>query len=104
MPGPISPSEVMGQKVNSIPDFVFEAFNKCIAKNWNGRSSIVLQKEVVAEIRSLQSGTEFAGLDPFKEHWLDVESVYENNGWRVEYDKPSYYESYEPSFTFREKK
>ncbi len=34
-------------------------------------------------------------------HWLDVEDVYREAGWVVEYDKPGYCESYEATFTFK---
>lgn len=39
----------------------------------------------------------------FKNKWLDVESLFENEGWKVNYDKPGYCESYEASFKFTRK-
>jgi hypothetical protein len=39
----------------------------------------------------------------FDRHLLDVEEVFEDVGWDVDYDKPGYNESYQPTFTFTEK-
>jgi hypothetical protein len=55
-----------------------------------------LQKDVVNELVAL-------GLkrnEIFKNHWLDVEEIYEEAGWQVAYDKPGYNETYEASFEF----
>lgn len=40
----------------------------------------------------------------FDNGWLDIETVYEDSGWSVEYDKPGYNESYEASWTFKPKR
>jgi hypothetical protein len=37
----------------------------------------------------------------FDDNLLDVEEVYEKAGWKVEYDKPAFNESYPATFTFR---
>lgn len=105
MSGPIRPDQVLKAKAAQIPEFVFEAFNAMITKNWNGRSARVDQSEVLAEIRFRQVDAEprYRGLDPFVEHWLDVESVYRTAGWRVDYDKPGFNESYEAFFVFEKK-
>lgn len=93
---PIKPSDIPAAKAAVIPAFVIDAFNECIAKNYaNGRSR-VLQKHVqkIIQDKCKETGT------AFDVHFLDIEPLYEKNGWKVEYDKPAYCESYDASFTF----
>lgn len=91
---PITPEEVVSKKEEILPDFVFESFNYLIAQNWKGGSSSFKQDDVVNLIREKMSGD-------FDIRWLDVEPVYRRAGWKVEYDKPGYCESYSATFTFR---
>ena len=42
--------------------------------------------------------------DVFSNHWLDVEDIYREQGWNVEYDKPTYNETYDAYFVFSVKK
>jgi len=39
-----------------------------------------------------------------KNNWLDVGKIYENAGWKVEYDRPGFNESYEATFSFTAKR
>lgn len=99
---PIKPEEVAGEKLKQLPDEVVEAFNELIAQNWNGHQSVVLQKDAIELI------IEKMALDPrkkpqirqaiFAEHWLDVEDIYREEGWTVEFDKPDL--TYNASYTF----
>lgn len=97
---PIKPGEVVKEKEKSIPDAVFEAFNQLIAENFNGYSATVLQKDVVALMK--EKGVNIG--EAYKKGWLDVEDIYRKAGWKVEYDKPGYNESYDASFEFSRKK
>lgn len=97
---PIKPDEVVEQKQKLFPDEVMEAFNELIAENYQNGSATFQQNEVVKRIVE-KKGCESAEI--FKNHWLDVEDVYRNAGWKVEYDKPAYNESYAATFTFRKK-
>ena len=36
----------------------------------------------------------------FNKGWLNIEEVYRSAGWKVNYDKPAYNESYDAYFTF----
>ena len=89
----IKPSEVVELKKNNIPQEVFDAFNELIAKNWDGHSATVLQKDVVDLIISKFTSP----VNPYAEHWLDIEDIYRNEGWIVEYDKPGWNEDYSGS-------
>ena len=95
---PITPNEVDSQKKASIPHYVIYCFNKLITKRWNGESSVIKQAEIVSELMGM--GIERDSI--FENNMLDVESVFEEVGWKVEYDKPGY-ETYDAFFIFTKK-
>jgi hypothetical protein len=99
---PIRPDEVVALKATLIPDEVIEAFNELIAENMSGGSSSFTQDKVVTRILSKMPDTSRDAL--YDNHWLDVEDVYRAEGWKVEYDKPGYCETYSASFAFSRKK
>jgi hypothetical protein len=100
---PITPAEVSSEKLASLPDEVIEAFNELIFKNWDGFEANIRQREVVALIIQKMHLTEKDEQKVFDNHWLDVEEVFQKAGWRVEFDKPGYNETYQASFTFKKK-
>jgi hypothetical protein len=109
---PISPNEVVSQKAKAvIPDYVFEAFNFLISKNFRNGSATVKQNEVVDRIVSREydihdntpPSRQITREYLFDNHLLDVEDVYREAGWVVEYDKPAYCETYEATFKFTKK-
>ncbi len=100
--GPINPIEAAELKTTEIiPEEVFGAFNELIAQNLQGKSSRVLQKEIVKRLKD--DGMKESEI--FEKHWLDVEGSYREVGWEVKYDKPVYYagENFEPYFLFTAK-
>ena len=99
---PLAPSEVVSAQVAMFPDFVIETWNAAISKNWDGTRSRILQKDIVYELIAL-SPTLINSADVFSKHWLDIEALYRLEGWIVEYDNPSFNESYESHFLFKKK-
>ncbi len=97
---PIKPEDVGAAKLKHLPPEVIESFNELIARNFSSGSATVLQKDVVSSL--VCKG--FKSEDIFENHWLDVEEIFEKNGWKVSYDKPGYNESYDASFMFSVKK
>lgn len=97
MSGPIKPDDVTQKKTSTIPDVVFDAFNETIAKHWDGRVARFEQREVVALI----TAKGISSTDAYAKKYLDVEESYRAVGWSVEYDRPGYNETYEPTFTFQ---
>lgn len=97
----ISPKDVSSIKAALIPEFVIDSWNQIIAKNWNPNSkkSHVLQNEII-ELILTNSDREISRNDIFSNHWLDIEGIYREQGWKVVFDKPGYNESYEASFEF----
>jgi hypothetical protein len=98
---PISPKEAQRKKISSIPDEVFESFNELIAEKIRDGEAVVRQCDVVERICAKMNCTKDLIFD---KHWLDVEPRYEKEGWFVDYDKPAYCETYEATFTFKEKR
>lgn len=98
---PITPHEIDSAKAKVIPPMVIEAFNDLIALNWDGQSAVVSQKEVVESILiRCGDSTPMTSQDVMDKGYLNIETLYENAGWEVKYDKPGFNESYTPTFTF----
>lgn len=101
---PIRPSDIPTSKKAAIPDFVIEAFNVLIARNYIKGRSTFTQNEVIEEI--LKTTTNLVLTDKelreeiFQMGWLNVEDLFKAEGWRVEYDKPGYNEDYAARFIF----
>lgn len=103
----LSPSEVLGQKVSSIPDEIIEAMNQLLVEELSLQgTATILQKDLVGRARRLmaESGSVHANVDFYAKNWLDIEPVFRAAGWKVEYDKPAYCENYEAHFTFSKRK
>lgn len=109
MAKPIRPSEVAKAKVKyqNIPDFVIDAFNELIAREYSYGRAIVKQDDAIALIlekaHKIAEYEEVERGDLFNKRWLDVEEIFKKAGWVVEYDKPGYCESYPATFTFSKK-
>jgi hypothetical protein len=89
----------MELKGELIPDEVFATFNALIAQNIMHGRATVKQGDVVT--RLVDGGLNRSEI--YARHWLDVEDSYREAGWKVEYDKPGYNETYEPFFVFSAK-
>jgi len=92
---PISPSQV--DKTRALPPEVFEVFNHLIECNWDGRESrFEARTAAVFVAEKLNTTIE----DVYARRLLDVEPAYRAKGWRVEFDKPGFNESYAATFLF----
>lgn len=97
---PVRPCDM----VQVIPEWVIEGANECIKKNWvelNGKSVFTQNDLLKCIMKYAPKGMSRQVI--FDRHWLDIEPVYRKAGWHVEYDAPSYYETYEATFTFKSK-
>jgi hypothetical protein len=102
MAGPVTPQEALNLKKENIPDYVFTAFNELISENLSNGRAKVEQPNVVARIlqKAAIGNIEITRSEIFSKGWLDVEGIYRKAGWKVEYDKPGYNESYDAYFVF----
>lgn len=100
---PITPKEAMVDLHKKIPEEVIAAFNEMIKNNLVEKVASFTMYEVKALISDkLRLNNKFIGDDHiYKCHWLDVEEIYRQRGWIVEFDKPAYNETYHAKFIFK---
>lgn len=100
MTGPISPKEAADPK--RIPAFIYEAVNSFLTAS----GARFTQNELLEALRLPRSwnGSEVTRDMVFKYGWLDFEAAYEEKGWKVEFDRPGYNETYEAQWLFTPKK
>ena len=105
MAKPIRPDSLIKLIEDGIPDEVIQAFNALIAKEWDGQEAMITQNAVVREILSnfRKSDKPMSSQNLFDLNYLNIEDLYRKEGWKVVYDKPSYNEDFEPTFTFTPK-
>ena len=94
---PISPDEVVSEKLKVLPDVVIEVVNGLIAQKWNGHSAKIKQEEIILALTERGLSRK----DISKKNLLELEDVYRQQGWKVAYDRPGYCESYDPFFEFK---
>ena len=78
----------------SLPGFI-------IVKNAGSSGSAVIKQDEAARLIADKLG--IAVSDVFSAGYLNIESAYEKVGWKVEYDKPGFNETYAATFTFTSK-
>lgn len=97
MTHPITPNEARQLKKSSIPPEVIKIWNTLIVENLRGKTSKFSLKTLTS---SLCSGLDKTLVEIKTSGYEDLEYLYEQAGWKVKYDQPSYDERYEAHFTF----
>lgn len=100
---PISPKEVIDDKINNIHPDIIGIVNNFLSQRYNGGYSVVITQDEIIDA-FLKKNRGFGRQRIFDEHHLDFESIYDKQGWNVEYDKPGWDENYSPKFIFKIKK
>lgn len=103
---PLSPSELKDIPNKSIDPAIIQAVNNLLIKNYSEGSAIIKQDEIIEEYFKI-TGTknkESKRAWLFENKQLSFERIYEKEGWKVEYDKPGYNETYDATFEFTPKK
>lgn len=96
---PISPDEIKLEK--TFPDEVISSFNELITENYRNGKSSFKSKEVIDRIKQ-KLGTSREAI--YQSNFLDVESLYRKNGWKVKYEQPCMGDGdFEPYFQFTKK-
>jgi len=92
---PIKPSEVIKFKQESIPDAVFQAFNELIAQKWDGDSATIRKDDLLERyFKIIGKRNDRANREKlYEDHSLDIEEIYSKEGWKVNYESPSYGDS-----------
>ena len=96
---PITPEDM--PKIH-VPDEIIDIFNRHIKKNWNGDDSTILQEDLIHDIVNETGKTRS---EIYDKRWLDVEDIYRDAGWDVEYCSPCAMdgENFKPYFRFKKK-
>ena len=93
---PISPKDVSILKTHIFPDFVFTEWNNAIARNYNGKKSTILRKNMRDSLqKAAHEHKELISDDYFR-----IEDVYHANGWDVKFTSPEYTESFDSYYEF----
>lgn len=95
---PITPDEARQQKLTRIPDEVIESVNELIIEKLNSSNFASFTQDEL--INRILTKSDLTRDELFKKNYLDVEPIYQNAGWRVEYDKPGYIDTYAANFKF----
>lgn len=100
---PLSPSEIKKTHKESIPNYVWDAFNELLSER-TGASNYCYIKQDEAINRIMSKAPEGVTRQMlFDKGWLDIEDGYRQQGWKVEYDKPGYCETYDANWKFSSK-
>ena len=94
----IKPGEVTEKKRESIPDEVFEVFNKLIAENWDGHRSVIILDDAVKEVAKALN---ISGSEVCERKFMDVEGIYRAAGWDVKYENQGYNETHASRYEFK---
>lgn len=96
---PIKPGEAYKKKLKGIPHEIIEAVNELIVENLDCyNTATVTQDEILNRLKT----NGFPDTDKiFDRGWLDIEPIFRRAGWRVEFDKPAYCETYSAYFKFQ---
>ncbi len=106
MPGPITPEEIH-KKECFIPEFVFEAFNELIIANYNGKTAIIKEDDVVEKIlQKMEHIPQRSVSIIYQSRWLDLEleSCYKKAGWEVNKFNQAYRDKPVDYFIFTRKR
>ena len=85
-----------------IPECIIDAVNKLIISHYSPTKKEATIKQ--DEIRDMVVTEEMSRNKIFKNNWLDIEDIYRNVGWIVEYEKPAYCETWDAYFVFKKPK
>ena len=103
---PITPEKVLEIRIHEMPEAIIQATNELIVRKWNGHDATIKINEIVEQYFRVigEKETAVKRKELFENHYLDIEPAYRNAGWKVEFDKPGYNESYDAFFVFSKKK
>ena len=91
---PLTPGQVISARKSGLPAFVIEAFNEELVRRFDGSSATspqsVVTDEIVAKWTRQAPGTEGFDdrrLEVANNGWLVVGPLYEEAGWKVDWDR-----------------
>lgn len=102
---PISPEKVEQIRIHEMPEAIIQATNELIVRSWNGRSATVKVDEIIDQYFRVvrEDDNKMTRKELFDKHYLDIEPAYREAGWKVQFEKPDYTESFPSYFVFSKK-
>jgi hypothetical protein len=97
MKRPLSPAETRRLKQQRIPDEVFEVINGFLIEGYGGSGKVVIKQDDIME--QLVPLLGMPREEIFAKKLLDIEAIYQEQGWEVKYSK---YDKRGSLFTFEE--
>lgn len=70
-----SPEDVLKKRVETIPDYVIDAFNDLLTENYQEDETIIEQEDVIRKILEYSTDDELTRDTIFKKHYLDIENL-----------------------------
>ncbi|SRR6266581_4402026 len=106
---PISPDQIAVEKRKHVPDAVIEVWNKLIAEKFSNGSALIYLEEAVKALENIatepgvDSPVTVSRCHIYGSGWLDIEPIYREAGWIVDFDKPGFNETYKATYFFKKK-
>ena len=94
MSKPISPSELLTKRSREIPSEVIDIFNDLLLEKFSGGMAIIYLSTVTEKVNKHT-------FPAFEMWWLDVEDIYREQGWKVDFVKQSIGDSFKSHYVFR---
>ncbi len=104
---PITPAEVKNKKIDSIQPEMIQAANELIVKKFNGHSASIKKNDLIERYCKIKgvSNTEKLRGTLYEDHQLDIEGIFRQAGWSVNFESPSYGDSnFDDYYEFKLKK
>lgn len=95
---PFTPAQAKVEKINTIPWMIIEATNQLLAEKYNAASIRIDIDKIIARAIALDTTDKLNQHDIFKNHWMDIEDVYREQGWIVVHESSDYTDSRQYSY------
>ena len=99
-----TPEDVKNKHNEMIPDFVITAFNDLLTENYADKGTVIKQDDAISRILQYSKDDELTREIILEKGWLDIEPLYQKNGWEVNYENPAFNDLFEPYFVFKPEK
>lgn len=103
MTEPIRPDQALAKKTHNIPAYVIEAANDLLVRkvSLSGVATFTVPELADLAVKKARAQGERISRDKlFDNRWLDIEPVFQEAGWKVQFIKTPYYDSNPDSFVF----
>jgi len=96
----LSPEAAVAAWKLSLPDEVVDIFNAKLLEKFDGKNAQVLEEALLKSLKDKG----FASNRVCEQGWLEqVQGMYQESGWKVEYRSPNWEESFKSYFFFEHK-